>query len=42
MGGCSGIGHVEHITKPQSVTGIIQQGDTSAASADIPAHPVVP
>ncbi|EDM99463.1 hypothetical protein BACCAP_02716 [Pseudoflavonifractor capillosus ATCC 29799] len=37
-----GVGNIEHIAQPGSVTGIVHQGDTFGATAHIPAHFFVP
>ena len=38
----AGVGNIEHIAQPESVTGIVHQGDTLGAAPHIPSHPVVP
>lgn len=37
-----GVGNIEHIAQPGSVTGIVHQGDTLGATAHIPAHFFIP
>ena len=36
------VGNIEHIAQPESVTGIVHQGDTLGAAPHIPAHFLVP
>ena len=42
VGPGAGVGNIEHIAQPGSVTGIVHQGDTLGATAHIPAHFFVP
>ena len=42
VGPGAGVGNIEHIAQPGSVTGIVHQGDSFGATPHIPAHFLVP